>query len=111
MLDIRIAPQATNTGDRELPRRYWYQPAAMRAAAYPMPSAIPRSGLTMPLSVMVRRIRATTMRKQRVARRGNSEARLAQWITSSERLSGSPAAALSGLLGRGGSDGGLIVSG
>ena len=50
----------------------------------------------MPLSVMVRRIRATTIRKQRVARRGKSDARLAQRITSSEMLSGSPAAGLPG---------------
>src|SRR5665811_2235615 len=55
-----------------------------------MPSPMPRRGLTSPLSVMVRRIRAITIRKQRVARRGKSDARLAQWITSSERLSGSP---------------------
>ena len=50
----------------------------------------------MPLSVMVRRVRAITIRKQRVARRGKSDARLAQRITSSERLSGSPAEVLSG---------------
>ena len=66
----------------------------------------------MPLSVMVRRISATTIRKQRVARRGKSEARLAQWITSSERLSGSPAAGVPGAFpGRAGTDGGRIAPG
>src|SRR3989304_2681564 len=71
-----------------------------------MPSPMPRSGLTMALSVMVLRIRATTIRKQRVARRGKSDALLAQRITSSERLSDSPAAGVpGGVPGRGGSVG------
>ena len=66
----------------------------------------------MPLSVMVRRISATTIRKQSVARRGKSDALLAQWITSSERLSGSPAEVFSvGFPGRGGRDVERFVSG
>ena len=66
----------------------------------------------MPLSVMVRRISAITIRKQRVARRGKSDARPAQRITSSERLSGTPAAGFSGTFPwRGGSEGETIVPG
>jgi hypothetical protein len=73
---------------------------------------MPRSGLTIALSVMVRRIKATTSRKQRVARRGKSDALLAQRITSSERLSACPAAGEPGdFPGRGGSAVGMIVPG